>query len=200
MNPFSPPKPNDTQWPLHDMANPLDGWDLQEVMAVNNGPAVNDIFGKLHHYVKDKLSQFLGRLATQDFAFHFSHIEASELPKLLGDQRFDRIETSNIAGSKLMGIRPVVSSLGPLLRPRKENPHATLITTFTSAIRQTCDQIPDVILALQDDQIFKYTGRPKAIGDAASISAMLFAPLLRDSERYFSRYCYTVFFHRSMIR
>lgn len=35
-----------------------------------------------------------------------------------------------------MGIRATISSLAPLLQPRRVNPHATLITLFLNAVMQ----------------------------------------------------------------
>ena len=42
----------------------------------------------------------------------------------------------NISDAGYMGIRATISSLAPLLQPRRVNPHATLITLFLNAVMQ----------------------------------------------------------------
>lgn len=180
------------KWPLNDGASPLSGWDLQELVSSNLGPATNDIYGKLHHHVKHKLSKFVARLQTQKFAFHFLNVDADELCQCLGDQRFDRIESANIADNCYLGVGRVLEALGPLLRGSKHNPNATLITLFMNAIPAMAHQFPDRSAHGDATQkTFKYykiSHIPTTTHDPTMISVLTAKSLLQDSEKYFSRY------------
>ncbi|SMR64258.1 unnamed protein product [Zymoseptoria tritici ST99CH_3D1] len=177
------------QWPVKDDADPLYAWDLQEVTDIDLGLATNDLYGKLHHHVKNKLTQFRHRLATQKFAFHFTNVSPEQLPTVLKSQHFDRIETSDTADAYRLGIAPVILRLGPLLKTRKENPHATLITFFTNAVQRISNEAVDMEPRVREGaQAFKYLPTPTIMFDAATVNALQSSSLFRDSEEYFSRY------------
>ncbi|KAL2128172.1 hypothetical protein VTI74DRAFT_9548 [Chaetomium olivicolor] len=60
---FQEPNPTffqDTEtWPMHDYADPLNGWSLKEVEECPSGPATVDIYGKLFYHVGAMLRAFL---------------------------------------------------------------------------------------------------------------------------------------------
>jgi hypothetical protein len=46
-------------------------------------------------------------------------------------------QTSNIADCGYMGTAPTLAYLGTSLKPRAENPHATLLTLYMNAVDET---------------------------------------------------------------
>lgn len=54
---------NADAWPLHDNADPLNGWLLKDIDATSSGPATADIYGKLFFHVRGVLGSFLRRLS-----------------------------------------------------------------------------------------------------------------------------------------
>ena len=62
--------------------------------------------------------------------------EATDLPSLLEPRLkasgFDRIDISNIAYEDYKSLETSISKFGPLLKSPASNPHATLITLFTT--------------------------------------------------------------------
>ncbi|KJX98201.1 hypothetical protein TI39_contig428g00014 [Zymoseptoria brevis] len=189
---YNPQELGGIEWPLNDDADPLSGWDLREVMSVHSGPAVDDVYGKLHTHVRSTLSQFRRRLMTHTFAFSFTNIDAKELPAALKHQHFDRIETSNIADVGYLGIARVLDKLGPLLRPHAENPHATLLAFFMNAVKFIDYESPDQKIKVREAgeacKYFLNKTRPMAMTDATMVNMMQSASLCRDSEAYFSKY------------
>ena len=63
-------------------------------------------------------------------------LNATDLPSVLEprlkERGFDRIDVSNIADEKYKSLVPLLSTFGPLLKSPASNPHATLITLFTT--------------------------------------------------------------------
>lgn len=85
-------------WPMKDSAEPLDGWDVTDVLNADTGPATNDVYGKLFYYVTDLLSSFKRRTASLSVRFEMSCNPAEELGNHLKADVFARIEVSNGAG------------------------------------------------------------------------------------------------------
>jgi hypothetical protein len=82
-------------WPLmEDSADHLQGWSLPEVHKQRAGPAPNDLYGKLHCYLHEKLSLFRQRLrAGSSCNFKLFNMDAKVLAEHLGGAvAFDRIE------------------------------------------------------------------------------------------------------------
>lgn len=151
------------QWPMDGMADPMAGWPLAEVFATESA-AINDIYGKLYHYVRGQLATFHRRLSNTKLNFQVFNLDVSALaPHFVRREQepYDRIEVrtkafaemscrgvlcllmltlthraqlSNIADCQYVGITKSLSLLGPLLRPRAQNKHATLIIYFMTAI------------------------------------------------------------------
>jgi len=69
----------DTNWPLKDSADPLDGWNLPEILEVDSGAATNDIYGKLFYHLQERFSAFLCRLSTHRWEFQLLNFNAVEL-------------------------------------------------------------------------------------------------------------------------
>lgn len=82
------------EWQLLRLENPLNGWHLHEVLAVNNGSATNDIFGKLYSLVKGVLRAARNRLMKTSCHIQVFNMNATALSERVGSMRFDRIEVS----------------------------------------------------------------------------------------------------------
>ncbi|KFY28454.1 hypothetical protein V493_02929 [Pseudogymnoascus sp. VKM F-4281 (FW-2241)] len=121
-------------WPLHDNADPLNGWSLKEVEDSSSGPASADIYGKLFYYIHQELRTFLLRLSGLEVSFRLFQVNAADLPDHLENDSFSRIEVSNISDGAYLGIHRTVFFMVPLLQKPLVNPHATLITLFMNAV------------------------------------------------------------------
>ncbi|EEB91556.1 hypothetical protein MPER_10064, partial [Moniliophthora perniciosa FA553] len=119
---------------VDDTTNPLQGWDLSEVIKVGkeHGTTEEDIMGCLFFYVKDQLLEFSKRLRRFRTAITMYDQDAATLPASLPPhlRRFDRIEASNVMDKKYLGVDKVLRSWGPLL-DRYRNGSA-LIGSFAS--------------------------------------------------------------------
>lgn len=76
---------------MKDSADPIAGWSFADVLSIPAGPLVNDLYGKLHTYVRQRLGDFQDRLHSQRFAFIFTNTNAKELPQRC-EPHFSRIE------------------------------------------------------------------------------------------------------------
>ncbi|KAF5026431.1 hypothetical protein F66182_1496 [Fusarium sp. NRRL 66182] len=121
-------------WPMHDNADPLNGWSVKEVETTSSGLATSDIYGKLFNHVRFLLNAFLERISSSSVAFELFQVDASELPGHLENRSFDRIEVSNISDGGYLGIHQTVGIMSPLLQAPNNNPHATLITLFMNLV------------------------------------------------------------------
>lgn len=79
-------------WPLHDNADPLNGWSLKEVEDTSSGPAGADIYGKLFYHVRTVLRACLLRLSDLQVSFRLLQVDASTLRDDLDGEYFSRIE------------------------------------------------------------------------------------------------------------
>jgi len=83
---------NTDTWPLHDNADPLNGWSLNEVENRSSGPATADNYGKLFYHVREMLRTFVLRLSDLQISFRMLHVDASSLLDHLEESTFSRIE------------------------------------------------------------------------------------------------------------
>ncbi|KAI9651810.1 MAG: hypothetical protein M1829_002440 [Trizodia sp. TS-e1964] len=142
---FNTPNPTFFQtndmWPMFDSADPLDGWPLIEVFQ--KAPfAKNDIYGSLFRYLQDVFFTFCSQIKTHQICFQLFHVNAQNLPDLIKQDSvatniFDRIEVSNIGDRGYLGPQATLAIFGPLLKPKSQNPHATLIVLFLNAVHET---------------------------------------------------------------
>lgn len=77
---------------MSDAAEPLSGWPPEDVLALQAGPAGDDMYGKLYVYVCERLKVFRQRLQSQRFDLIFFNIDAAKLSQRREGKRFDRIE------------------------------------------------------------------------------------------------------------
>ncbi|KAI8944514.1 hypothetical protein F4801DRAFT_594888 [Xylaria longipes] len=135
-------------WPIMDTADPVDGWPMKSVLGFDIGPAKNDVYGKLYHYLKHLFADFHRRLRSLPVAFTLSRVDVQLLPKSLTEKQFDRIDVGNICDKAYLGINITLQTFGPLLQPVSVNPHAKLVTLFRDAVadaKNICDAISNIV-------------------------------------------------------
>lgn len=135
------------KWPLRLVDTPLVGWRFPDVLKENCGSTSHDLYGKLYCYLRTQLFAFLKRPGETGVAFELYYQNAADLPDVLSESTFARIEvcilnavareierlltsfkTANICEGAYLGLESTQSRLGPLLQSSKTNPHATLPT------------------------------------------------------------------------
>jgi hypothetical protein len=79
-------------WPMHDYADPLNGWSLKDVLDTSSGPATADVYGKLFYHVRAELGTFLRHISDLRMSFRLFQEDASSLPEHVEYGSFDRIE------------------------------------------------------------------------------------------------------------
>ncbi|KAH8089940.1 hypothetical protein BXZ70DRAFT_899118 [Cristinia sonorae] len=139
---FSP----EGQWLQDDLADPLESWNVADVLAAGQkyGVPRADLYGCLYFYLRDQLRSFAERLRTFDVSFHIFNFDASDLAtritsNSLSDHgippsiRFDRIDVSNIVDFEYLGIPRVLSDWEPFLALTKD---ATLIAYFMNWVNR----------------------------------------------------------------
>ncbi len=202
-------------WPLADQMKPVDGWLMSDVLSTSNGPAINDVNGKLYHHVRNKLTLFRHRFAHHECHFHMLNVHAEGMPFYFKDLPFDRIEVSiapstdrkrtykslpqvsNISDRGYMGVREVIAHLSPLLRAPQDNPHATLITLFMSAVSDSWTtkeggKSSDAELLRASlylgRPVFETTGPPILKSDPFYALIMASMQLVRNGDEYCDKY------------
>ncbi|GJE94082.1 zf-MYND and DUF4470 domain-containing protein [Phanerochaete sordida] len=133
---FSP----DGRWLQSDTADPLDCWDIEEVVASGkaHGTTREDLYGCLYFHVSDQLRAFADRLARYDVSFTISTADPTELAPLIrlgmladigvpATIRFDRIDAASFADRNREGAADVLGAWGRFLR---NDTQATLLAQF----------------------------------------------------------------------
>ncbi|KAI1941378.1 hypothetical protein LOZ66_001894 [Ophidiomyces ophidiicola] len=155
---FDTPNPTFFQsggWPMSDSSDPLGGWDLKTVMQ-NALPAKHDLYGALFFHLRDIILKFCLHLTTLNVHIKLLHVHAAQLPSFLKGEHFDRIEISNICDRGYLGVETCLSIFSPLLKPKEDNPHATLLALFMNAVEE------------EDNAADYLTGRGESITRATS--------------------------------
>ncbi|KAL7804936.1 hypothetical protein V8C44DRAFT_369117 [Trichoderma aethiopicum] len=135
---FQEPNPTMYQtantWPMHDSADPLNGWSPKDVEDTSSGAATADIYGKLFYHLRSLVRSFLLHLSKLRVSFRLFQVDFSDLQNHVEPNHFSRIEVSNVSDSGYVGIHRTVAMMAPLLQGPFVNPHATLITLFMNAV------------------------------------------------------------------
>ncbi|KAI0437529.1 hypothetical protein F4803DRAFT_565994 [Xylaria telfairii] len=199
-------------WPMMDSADPTNGWSLKTFLAIKAGPAKQDVYGQLHHYLKRMFADFHHHLRSKRVSFELHHIDARNLGKTLTGRKFDRIEVSNICDAGYLGIRATLTTFGPLLSNPSTNAHATLITMFLNAVPESKNmfEMMDPVAALTDKEsdtrtIMRYIGSDVApergtfaqMATRVQTSAIKLADalsLVGDMDKYFDLYMHNLNF------
>ncbi|KAI0005245.1 hypothetical protein F4779DRAFT_633541 [Xylariaceae sp. FL0662B] len=190
------------EWPMLDNADPTSGWSVRSFLEFDAGPARNDVYGKLYHFLKHLFADFHCRLRSTQITFKILHVDARLLPKSLAEEHFDRIDVSNICDMGYLGTETTLKTFSPLLQIPSVNPHATLITLFLNAIaemRMVADSLPPLVgFPLTEDrwqQIRKVVQYMPELGRQAaqpyhanSIKMISALSLVRDMDQHFNMY------------
>ncbi|KAI1461152.1 hypothetical protein F4805DRAFT_315199 [Annulohypoxylon moriforme] len=120
-------------WPMCPGASPLVGWLIKDVRPTLCR-APEDLYGKLYFYIRNVLCSFIRKLAAGNIHLELSDNDLGEL-RPSHDEKYDRIEASNMADKDELGTKETLASLAPLLKSPEVNPHATLITIYLLAVR-----------------------------------------------------------------
>ncbi|KAF3002142.1 hypothetical protein E8E14_002909 [Neopestalotiopsis sp. 37M] len=112
--------------------NPLESWDLKEVLAVEAGGPRNDLYGKLFFYVRGLFEKFIIRLQSLKVDFEVHCCQPAEMPKQMAGVKFERIMIANLGQTQSLGLQTMLKDFSPLLKSHAKNPHATLVDEHRS--------------------------------------------------------------------
>ncbi|KAF6752084.1 hypothetical protein DFP72DRAFT_906060 [Ephemerocybe angulata] len=123
-------------WLQHDSADPIHGWNINEVIASGKaqGAQPEDIYGCLYFHLSDQLKTFAKRIRNFSIDFKLFAMEPDALLQSLKDgpvegvavqNRFDRIDVSNVVDRE--GLEKVLSQWTPLL---SEGDNAAVVGLF----------------------------------------------------------------------
>ncbi|KAF4311294.1 hypothetical protein GTA08_BOTSDO13075 [Botryosphaeria dothidea] len=184
-------------WPMHDSADPLAGWAIED--ALRKTPlAKNDLYGGLFFHISELLVDFCEKVQRMKISFVLLHVDAVDLPKSLANdfnltKSFDRIEVSNIADGGYLGSK-CLDIFAPLLRPLDENPCATLVTLFINAVTevQTNADMMDIMMREMKRVVAVLPPVRQSTaaqsGNADSIRRLQAFDLFRDFDSLWTRY------------
>jgi hypothetical protein len=180
---------------MPDNADPRHGWPAEEVEDTSTGRATADIYGKLFFYLRGKISAFLMRLHSIDASFKLLQVDAASISDYADPASFSRIDVSNISDYGWLGIHRTLLYMVPLLKPRLENPHATLITLFMNAVEETLtdkdrlrDLTPQSASSLKLVRYLPPDRRPTSRYDPVIIKVNMARDLVMDYDAIFDRY------------
>ncbi|KAH9908637.1 hypothetical protein F4778DRAFT_776922 [Xylariomycetidae sp. FL2044] len=172
------------EWPMTDNADPTIGWSPKSFLDFNAGPAKNDEYGKLYHYLIYLFEGFHRRLHADSISFELLQVDPRVLPKSLMGTSFDRIDVSNICDIDYIGIGATLRIFGGMLRPISATPHATLITLFLHAVSEMPREQPTKVL-----QYMPELDRPVSNPyDPTIITAATALSLVYDMDKLFNSY------------
>ncbi|KAJ2915807.1 hypothetical protein MD484_g4592, partial [Candolleomyces efflorescens] len=125
------------RWLQTDFADPLAGWDNEEVVRIGktHGAQAEDIYGCLYFFLSSQLRSLAQRIRKLPISFKLFSAEACALSKdikenkftgmgITSNTRFDRIEVSNILDISYVGTRRVLTSWSSFL---SQNKHAAIV-------------------------------------------------------------------------
>ncbi|KAL9075400.1 MAG: hypothetical protein Q9157_004045 [Trypethelium eluteriae] len=198
--------PRTIEWPMKDSSDPLFDWDCHLVQT-GCGNAKADVYGALYFYLRGLLRKFYRHLhSSAKTSFVVSHHNAISLPELMRDLQssesapilFDRIDCSNVADEEFLGIKKTLATVGPLLKPKSENPHATILTPFLNAIdnadsssgntgkRDAFRQHYRTLMSLNPWALQEFHSGEPSLRNPAFVRIAGDTKLLRDHEKFFN--------------
>ncbi|KAF2230331.1 hypothetical protein EV356DRAFT_345567 [Viridothelium virens] len=198
--------PRTIEWPMKDSSDPLFDWDCHLVQT-GCGNAKADVYGALYFYLRGLLRKFYRHLhSSAKTSFVVSHHNAISLPELMRDLQssesapilFDRIDCSNVADEEFLGIKKTLATVGPFLKPKSENPHATILTLFLNAIdnadsssgntgkRDAFRQHYRTLMSLNPWALQEFHSGEPSLRNPAFVRIAGDTKLLRDHEKFFN--------------
>ncbi|KAI1097627.1 hypothetical protein F4804DRAFT_159157 [Jackrogersella minutella] len=185
------------EWPMMEDSDPTTEWPLKTVQEFDVGPAKNDTYGKLYHYLVRLFSDFHRRLRSLTVHFQVLHTDARVLPNHVSKRQFDRIDVNNITDKCYLGIDTTLEIFGPLLKPSNINPHATLITLFVNAVAEMVifgDFIDFEHPADLTRKALQYMPELGPCSITNHVKILRSRTLLQDIDIYFDRYMFVLGF------
>ncbi|KAJ3506360.1 hypothetical protein NLJ89_g6911 [Agrocybe chaxingu] len=192
-------------WMQNDSQDPITCWpygELQSSFKKYPLPS-NDIYGALYFHLLAQFRLFASTLGKRELHFTLLGEDARRipitLPKMLKDispQKFDRVDVSNTSDICYIGTEGTLSILGDLLKPYKQNPHATLITLFLNYVmdvpipietqKRTMRQNMKTIVSLlnADGEV----GPPKNKCDTATMKSITWKRYIEDRQNQWKEY------------
>ncbi|KAK1240145.1 LOW QUALITY PROTEIN: hypothetical protein MKX08_007587 [Trichoderma sp. CBMAI-0020] len=208
--PFDTPNPTlfeSDQWPLKDSSDPLEGWNIFDIVNTTPRAAPSDVYGKLYFYLQHAFKAFIEKSISQNASFQLFNVDAEDLSKHLERGTFSRIEfilneftwisahpieVSNICDAGYLGYAKTLLFLGPLLQKQSTNPHATFIMLFMNAVGESLTPADQAAAFRRSmPQAVKYLPRPVSRTDPYDpgyLKYMLAADLFRDNDGLFNKY------------
>ncbi|KAI0894949.1 hypothetical protein F4806DRAFT_471214 [Annulohypoxylon nitens] len=178
-------------WPMKDDADPADGYRLEKIKGFSCDAPANDLYGRLHFFLRDLITRFHSHMRNLDIRFHLLNVNAEELSQYVGQVLFDRIEVANISDAGYLGMAKTIYYLGPLLKHPSDNPHAALVVLFINAVDEILDDF-EKRKTIEHDimEVWKYMPPKPPTGpyDAGIIVNDLATQYVRDVDKYFDRY------------
>ncbi|CAA7262883.1 unnamed protein product [Cyclocybe aegerita] len=192
-------------WMQNDSQDPMTCWPYDELQSSSKKYSLpsNDIYGALYFHLLAQFRLFASMLGKRELHFTLLGEDArripTTLPKLLKNispQKFDRVDVSNTSDICYIGIEGTLSILGDLLKPCKQNPHATLITLFLNYVmeasipvetqRRTMRQNMKTIVSLlnADGEV----GPPKNECDTATMKSITWQRYIEDRQNQWKKY------------
>lgn len=108
---------------------------------------------------------------------------------LQGGHLTDSVQASNICDEYCLGPETTVGLLSPLLQKVSKNPHATLVTLFMNAVKETGDQNPS-FLPTEAKALMRFKAMQEMVRmgpQHATLAMMAAMPLGQDVERTFAQ-------------
>ncbi|KAL7918083.1 hypothetical protein ACQKWADRAFT_324100 [Trichoderma austrokoningii] len=191
-NPSVDPFESNQSWQLQDSLDPLDGWDIFDILNETPRAAASDVYGKLYFYLQHILKEFIEKSISLNISFQLLNVDAEELSEHLEREKFSRIEVSNICDAGYLGYEKTLFFLGPLLQKQSTNSHATLIMLFMNAIKENLTHADELeAFRSSTPQLAKFL--PPAVFGANLYEPMylkyiLAADLFHDKDRFFNKF------------
>ncbi|KAL6789154.1 hypothetical protein J3E68DRAFT_444007 [Trichoderma sp. SZMC 28012] len=130
--------PEDIKYSYAESGSPLAAWGVLDVIKTP-WAAQNDLYGKLYYFLRGVIGNFLHWLGPNEFGLSFFNVPIRALPRHLGSKKYDRIEVSNVCGREELSIRDTFQLFSGHLMDLADNPHATLMTWFVNAAKESKD-------------------------------------------------------------
>ncbi|UKZ69119.1 uncharacterized protein TrAtP1_010132 [Trichoderma atroviride] len=81
-------------WPLKDSSDPLEGWNIFDILNKTPRAAPSDVYGKLYFYLQHAFKAFIEKSISLSASFQLFNVDAEDLSKHLERGTFSRIENT----------------------------------------------------------------------------------------------------------
>lgn len=81
-------------WQLKDSSDPLEGWNIFDILNETPRAAPSDVYGKFYFYLQHAFEAFIEKSNSLNASFQLFNVDAQDLSKHLETGTFSRIEVS----------------------------------------------------------------------------------------------------------